>query len=389
MKKITQKDTNLYYVRTFMSLMLIISFIRSKKNISSFNTLIINYQYFSRKIIYKCTPFLKNYFHSIEYIKYKRNSNYSPSNFFKYCFRRSQEIKRFSKILEKIILKYNVKNIYTGGDDIEFAISKIKNTRISTYYIEHGHGNLAEAIISVQKFRFYQYFYKLIILILFKLNIFYYGPNSWKGYVTILGNRFTNKFFKKNLIRSACLHGFSPFVKKLVVKPKHINLEIDRLTESLKIKKPSKKNYILLNFGGSHQHQDLNQFKILIKKILNIVDKKKDIILIKEKQMNNDPKASLQKTIVKILIKQKIKIIYWSHFPISSLPSEVVIRLFNIKKIISEISTVAYFSEILFKNTQIYVFKNFFLSNKNQPSKDKVYKVINLYEKKFKKINFY
>ena len=126
MKKITQKDTNLYYVRTFMSLMLIISFIRSKKNINSFNTLIINYQYFSRKIIYKCTPFLKKYFHSIEYIKYKRNSNYSSSNFFKYYFRRSQEIKRFSKIVEKIILKYNVKNIYTGGDDIEFAISKIK-----------------------------------------------------------------------------------------------------------------------------------------------------------------------------------------------------------------------------------------------------------------------
>ena len=148
-------------------------------------------------------------------------------------------------------------------------------------------------------------------------------------------------------------------------------------------------NYILLNFGGSHQHQDLNQFKILIKKILNIVDKKKDIILIKEKQMNNDPKASLQKTIVKILIKKKVKIIYLSQFPISSLPSEVAIRLFNIKKIISEFSSVAYFSEILFKNTQIYVFKNFFLSNKNQPLKDKVYKVINLYEKKFKKINFF
>ena len=105
--------------------------------------------------------------------------------------------------------------------------------------------------------------------------------------------------------------------------------------------------------------------------------------------MNNDPKASLQKTIVKILIKKKVKIIYLSQFPISSLPSEVAIRLFNIKKIISEFSSVAYFSEILFKNTQIYVFKNFFLSNKNQPLKDKVYKVINLYEKKFKKINFF
>ena len=197
------------------------------------------------------------------------------------------------------------------------------------------------------------------------------------------------QILKKNLIRSVCLNGFSPFVKKLVVKPKHINLEIDRLTESLKIKKPSKKNYILLNFGGSNQHQDLNQFKILMKKILNIVDKKKDIILIKDKKINIDRKVSLQKIIVKVLIKKKIKVIYLSQFPISSLPSEVVIRLFNIKKIISEISTVAYFSEILFKNTQIYVFKNFFLSNKNQPLKDKVYKVINLYEKKFKKINFY
>jgi hypothetical protein len=389
MNEILKKKTNIFYVRNFISLIIIISYLRSKKNKNSSNTLIINYQYFSKKIVYKCIPFLKKYFNSIEFINYKKNHDYSSNKIFGYYFKRSQEIKRFSEIIRKIILKYNIKNIYTGGDDIELAISKIKNAKISTYYIEHGHGNLNESIINAKKFRYYQYLYKLIILILFKLNFLYYSSIRWKGYVTILGNRFTNKFFKKNFIRSVCLNGFSPFVKKLLVKPKHMNLEIDRLTESLKIKKPSKKNYILLNFGGSNQHQDLNQFKILMKKILNIVDKKKDIILIKDKKINIDRKVSLQKIIVKVLIKKKIKVIYLSQFPISSLPSEVVIRLFNIKKIISEISSVPYFSDILFSNIKIYIFKNYFLTNKNQPLVSKYKEVTNLYIKKFSRINFY
>ena len=378
MNEIIKKETNLYYVRNFISLIFVISYIRSKKNNNSFNTLIVNYQYFSKKIIYKCIPFLNKYFHSIEYINYKRNSDYKSNKFFGYYFKRSQEIKRFSKIIRKIVLKYNIKNIYSGGDDIEIVIPKLKNIEIPTYYVEHGHGNFNESIISAQEFRYYKYFYNFIIIAMFKLNLLYYGPIRWQGYVTILGNRFTNKFLKNNSIGHSSQIGFSPYVKKLVVKPKHINLVIDRLIKFLKIKKMSKKNYILLNFGGSNHHHDINQVRILINKILNIINKKKDIILIKDKKINVDKKTSLQKTIVKVLNKNKVKIIYLDQFPIDNLPSEVAVKIFNIKKIISEISSVPYFSDILFPNTKNYIFKNYFLTNKKQPLVNRYKKVTSL-----------
>ena len=47
------------------------------------------------------------------------------------------------------------------------------------------------------EFRYYKYFYNFIIIALFKLNLLNYGPIKWQGYVTILGNRFTNQFLKK------------------------------------------------------------------------------------------------------------------------------------------------------------------------------------------------
>ena len=388
MNEIIKKNTNIYYVRNFISLIITISYLKSKKNKNSSNTLIINYEYFSKKIIYKCIPFLKKYFNFIEYINYKRNRDYSSNKFFGYYFLRSQEINRFSKIIRKIILKYNIKKIYSGGDDIELVISKLKNNEIPTYYIEHGHGNLNEAIISAQEFRYYKYFYNLIIIAMFKLNLLNYGPIKWQGYVTILGNRFTNKFFKKNYIRSMSQIGFSPYVKKIVVKPNQINSTIVELTKFLKIKKFLKKNYILLNFGGSNHHHDFNHDKILINKILNIINKKKDIILIKDKKINIDQKTSLQKTIIKVLNKKKFKLIYLKQFPIDNLPSEVAVKIFNVKKIVSEISSVPYFSDILFPNTKIYIFKNYFLTNKNQPLVNKLKKVTNLYVKKFNRINF-
>ena len=223
---------------------------------------------------------------------------------------------------------------------------------------------------------------------MFKLNLLNYGPIKWQGYVTILGNRFTNKFFKKNYIRSMSQIGFSPYVKKIVVKPNQINSTIVELTKFLKIKKFLKKNYILLNFGGSNHHHDFNHDKILINKILNIINKKKDIILIKDKKINIDQKTSLQKTIIKVLNKKKFKLIYLNQFPIDNLPSEVTVKIFNVKKIVSEISSVPYFSDILFPNTKIYIFKNYFLTNKNQPLVNKLKKVTNLYVKKFNRINF-
>ena len=104
-----KKKTNLYYVRSFISLIIIISFFKVKKNKSSNNTLIINYQYFTRKMVQKCTPFLKKYFNNIEFINYKRNSNYSSNKLFGYSIMRSREINRFSKVIKKFILKCNIK----------------------------------------------------------------------------------------------------------------------------------------------------------------------------------------------------------------------------------------------------------------------------------------
>ncbi len=386
--KIKNKETNLYYVRSFISLIIIISFLKSKTNKNSHNTLIINYQYFTRKMIKKCTPFLKKYFNTIEFINYKRNSNYSSNNLFGYSIMRSREINRFSKIIKKIIFKCNIKKIYSGGDDIELAISKLKNYEISSYYVEHGLGNLNEAIISAKEFKYYNYFYNLIILLMFKFNFLSYRKINWKGYITILGNRFTNKFFKKNSVKSLTKIGFSPYVKKIIVKPKNTKLVMDELIKFLKINKFYKRNSVLLNFGGSAIHPDANQSKILTNKILSIINYKKDIIFIKNKKINIDKKTYLQKIIVNILLKKKVKIIYLDQFPIDNLPSEVVVKLFKIKKIISEISAVPYFSDILFPNSKIFIFKDYFLSNSNQPEANRFKKVISFYTKKFSKINF-
>ena len=44
---------------------------------------------------------------------------------------------------------------------------------------------------------------------MFKFNFLSYGPVNWKGYITILGNRFTNKFLKENSVKSLTKTGFT------------------------------------------------------------------------------------------------------------------------------------------------------------------------------------
>ena len=163
---------------------------------------------------------------------------------------------------------------------------------------------------------------------------------------------------------------------------------MDELIKFLKINKSYTGNSVLLNFGGSATHPDANQSKILTNKILSIINYKKNIIFIKNKKINIDKKTNLQKIIINILIKKKVKIVYLDRFPIDNLPSEVVVKIFKIKKIISEISSVPYFSDILFPNSKIFIFKDYFLSNTNQPEVNRFKKVINFYIKKFSKINF-
>jgi len=388
-----KKKVNLYYVRTFISLIILIAFLRKKNNKNNDRLLIVNRQFFSRKVINKCKNFLKIYFSSIEFINYKRGT-LNSKNYLSYHFKRSAEVKKLSILIKKIISKYTIKKIYSGGDDIEYAVFKLTKKRKPTFYIEHGHGNLIASIISQKKINYKSYIYNIFIKILFSAKILYYGPIKWEGYITLFGNRFRNSFLKKNLIVDRSYLGFSPLVKKIIVSKESVNIIIDQLISCLKLKKNLKKNFILLAVGNTSLHQDPKQSKILISKILKLINKKKDIVLIKNKKKINKKgtwvnKGNFQKALLKKIKKQKIKFKIIDSFPLNELPFEVMPKLFKAKIIISEFSSVPFFSEILFNKVSIYVYDKYHSSNENHSDVDLVKNIINLYKKGFKKINFF
>ena len=236
-----KKKVNLYYVRTFISLIILIAFLHKKNNKKKDRLLIINRKYFSVKIINRCNNFLNKYFSSIEFINYKGRDLLNPRNYLDYHLKRSMEVKKLSIIIKKIISQYKIKKVYSGGDDIELAVFKLTNQSKPTFYIEHGHGNLISSIYFAKKFSYKKYIYNIFIKAFFYLKILYYQPIKWDGYITLLGNRLTNHFLKKNLIIDRSYVGFSPLIKKINVSKKNVNFIIDQLIKCLKIKKNLKK----------------------------------------------------------------------------------------------------------------------------------------------------
>jgi len=398
-----KKKANIIYVRNFISLIIITSFLKEKTNKSIKNVLILPQQYFSTKTFIFCKSFFERYFEKVFLINYIKKPIYkSPTNiinkfYFKlnviffdylyYSYKRSKNVDRFSLIIKDIILNYKVINIYSGGDDIELAIQKITKKKSPIYFIEHGIGHLTTDMF-LKKKSLQRSFFILLNSLLFKFRILFYSNVNWDGYITVIGRKINNRFLKKNFqnLRS---EGVSPLIKKICVKIENINIIMNELINFYKLKRPKTlKNFVFLDFSSNPKPKNINKMKQNMNLIASLINKKNDIILLKEKKHAKYKNSGFQKILISHLKKNNFKIISLSKHPLKIFPIELIIKLFKIKKTISYESSAIFFSNILFKKKKYHVFYSHLSKNKNV---DKSWlNTIDVLKKGFKKeVNFY
>tara|TARA_B100000900_G_C20572888_1_gene714057 strand:+ start:626 stop:1825 length:1200 start_codon:yes stop_codon:yes gene_type:complete len=398
-----KKKANIIYVRNFISLIIITSFLKEQANKSIKNVLILPKQYFSKKTFIFCKSFFERYFEKVFLINYIKKPIYNPPtnridkfyfklkvNFFDYLYysyQRSKNIDRLSVIIKDIILNYKVINIYSGGDDIELAIQKITKTKSSLYWIEHGIGNLTSDMF-LKKKSLKNSFFILLSSLLFKFRILFYSNVNWEGYITVLGHKINNRFLKKNF-KNLKSEGFSPLIKKICVKLENVNIIMNELINFYKLKRPKTlKNFVFLDFSADPKPKNINKMKQNMNLISSLINKKDDIILLKVKNHAKYKNSGFQKILISNLKKNNFKIISLSEYPLKIFPVELIIKLFKIKKTISYDTSAIFFSNILFTKISNHVFYSHLSKNKNVPKAWS--NTIDVLKKGFKKeVNFY
>ena len=357
---VKNKNTcDIYYARTFVGLITILALLFKKKNsnrkilfISNSNSAAYKKQ-LDKKILIFFKNFYQQYFDEIHYVNYSRISKTNAS-FFVGFFERCRQIKINQR---KIILKLNknlkVANIYAGGDDFEILLLNKLGYFPKFHYLEHGYGPLRDAINFTPRIK--HLIFNFVIKILYKLNFLSYYPIKYESYVGFLAKNFNNK----------------KFINFRLIK-KNINLELSKilLELSLYVKKKinlkkKKFKYVLFNYSAITISDDKLEFQSLLKKIASLIDKKRECVLIK-----GHPVISFTKTedFIKSMIiffkKNNIKyhLIKRDKF-LNKLPSQLIVELFKIKKIFSDLSSPVFHLSNSNKKIKGYVPLNYALKN--------------------------
>lgn len=354
---------DIHYCRTFTSLLVSLGFL-FKSKIKKTNILIISSQafknnHFNKKIFLRIKPFLNRYFNKIIIINYARNIK--NNNFSFIHSSRSESIKKNLKKIKINLNKFNVENVFSGGDDFESILINKLGYKPNFYFTEHGNGNLANAILNEINFYTIKRYLKNYFLIsflqkfLFIINLNYFYPVRYNAYIGVLQKNVPGKIFFNDI--------FS-------LDRKFVDLYsvIIKLSEFFKqekiIKYDFKKKYILFNYSSICLSNDEDTNLKLFKKI-KLVIKKNYIVIFKGHPSYKSVKTEkLIKNLRIYLKKNKIKTtIIRKNSLLHNLPSQIIVKLMNIKTVISDISTTIFHISNIFKDVECFLPLNFSLNN--------------------------
>jgi len=346
-KNYHKENSEIYYPKNFISLILLISFIKEKKtNVKKI--LFLNENDNRRDIINTFKPFLAKYFSDIIILNYKRTQNYNRASQLKVAIERSNDVKRLIKKIKLDTSKININKIYCGGDDINFAIYRIIGKIVPTIYIEHGFGMMRDSLSNVTSITFKKRLFNIFSKIAYICKILDFYPIKYEGHLSLLFSRIKTYFRFNNYL-----------VDNIKISSKNAEQTIKELIEFIKSKKKlsiKRKNYVFLNSSYMKDPLIKEERNQLFNKIFKIINKKKDVIIIKDHPNVINKKTNFNNYLFKFLKNKKIKFFLINDRFLTNLPSELFIGLYKIKKIISDASSTPFFSQIIFKNLSCYVF---------------------------------
>ena len=380
---------NIYYCRTFTSLLISLGYL-FKFHLNKFNILIIPSQsfknnHFNRQIFLLIKPFLQQYFKQIKIVKYERNLKKK-----KFLFLNSPRSNSVKKNLKKIKINFNqfyVENVLSGGDDFESILIKKLGYIPNFYFTEHGEGNLASAILYESDiFSAKKYLLKIFLIsffqkFLFWININFFYPVKYLAYIGVLQKSITEKIYFNDAFSLNKINiNLYDVVKKLS----------NFISKQNVIKKSLKKKYILFNYSAIclSKTKKIN-YQLFIK--LESLIKKDHIVIFKGHPSYRSLQTdlfiksfliSLKKKNIKILVLKKNSLI-------NNLPTQILVKLMDIKILISDISTSIFHVSNIFKNVNCYMPLNYSFNNRsNYKSNKKNKNLLKFYKKIGKNINF-
>jgi hypothetical protein len=376
------KKTNVcdvYYGRTLISIISVLALLEKKKNYNK-KILYINNNdqkvyknHLNKKFLDFFKIFLKRYFDEIHYIDYSRNLR-KKNNFFSKIFERSKNIKlNLKKIDFKIEKNFKISNVYAGGDDFENTLLNKLGYFPKFHYLEHGYGPLRDSIYFPVKLK--HQLFKSLIKFFYHLKIISYYPIKYQSYVGILVKYISSKKFMN---------------QQLINENNNIDLHIilSKLSkytlQNKKIKK-NKLNYVLFNYSAFCISKEKKEFNDLLNKISSLINKKKECILIKGHPVYSSIETEkFIKSMIVFLKKNKIKyyLIKKDSF-LKNMPSQIIVKIFKIKKVISDLSTVPFHLGCKKRNIKCYLPLDYairnqshnFYQNRDEKFKDFFYKM--------------
>ena len=367
-----KKNYNIYYPKNFISLILLIAFIKEKKNNIN-RILYLNKNDIKNDIINFFRPFLIRYFTDIKIINYKRTQNYNRESQLKIAIERSQDV-------ERLIKKININKIYSGGDDFNFAIYRIIGKIKPTIYLEHGFGMTRDSLSNVTNITFRKKIFYILTKIYYFFKKLNFYPIKYDGHLSILFSRINADFrFNNHLIDN------------LKISSKSTRSIINELIHFIFSKKKisiEKKSYVFLNSSYMKVPLKKEVKDQLFNQIGKVINKKRDIIIIKNSPNVINQKSKLNYYLFKFLKKKKIKFIFVKDKFLTNLPSELFIGLFKIKKLISDTSSTPFFSKIIFRKISCYVFYDYCKKNSNDRADKRLVEIESKIRKSFNDINF-
>jgi hypothetical protein len=354
-----------------------IAYIIEKKIDKNKNILILERIYFLNFVNYiKKKNILNKYFLSIKLISSPETKHKIFSlNFFSFFFYINNEIKKIENNQKlKEIFNIKIKNFFGAGTFIDEIFYK-KYYKISNFYfVEHGIGNIVDFIFFNKLRKKVSYLLKII------LNFFFFKRTTiYKGYIGLLNCKLPKDIY----INGARIK------KNITINHSTIKNILITFNKVFKIKfnlKSKKYNFILFNWNFLIKPTSKNLDKIFSN---NHINYQKEVLIIKlhnKKMYQND---SNLKNLINIFKKKKIKFLLIKK-NLSFLPAELIIYIYNVKKIISLMSSTVFYISLINPKVKSYLYfsyNKFFKKNFLQLAHSE--NMLYIYKKSYSNISFY
>jgi hypothetical protein len=338
---------NIFYPRSVINLIFMMSYIYQKKISKKKNFLILEKFFFNdflKKL--KKNNFLKSYFSSIKIIStpYTKPRIFSL-NFFELFFYVNKQKKKIEEDLGvKKILKIKISNFFGGGTYLDDIFYKKYYSSANFYYVEHGIGHIINNFFGNKIKLQIRYLIKKVLNFIFSNNYTLYY-----GYVGILNHNLPDNIYIND----------AKVLKNITVKLSAVKNIINIFIKNFRLNfffKKKKKNLVVFNWDFFIKPTNKKINGML--KVHNF-NNNADILLVKNHNNVTWKKNIDSKLLINIFKRKKIKFLFINE-NLSFLPLEVFIFYFNVKKIISTMSSVVFFMSILNKNVISYLYFSYY-----------------------------